>query len=128
MAGLTIDLGLFNLLALTPAYSDDPTFPAYAKIITVLASMIFVFFANQSFTFKHVSFDYALKSRFFLFWLSQAVGFVLVISPFLFFRYFLGFNSLLIDNVSGGLIGPAIAFVFRYWFSKRFTFSGNERE
>lgn len=126
--GLAIDLGLFNLLALTPAYSEDPTFPAYAKTFTVLTSMIVVFFLNQSFTFRYVNFDFSLKSRLFLFWLSQAAGFVLVISPFLFFRYFLGFDSLLIDNISGGLIGPAIAFVFRYWFSKRFTFSGNDRE
>ena len=86
--------------------------------------MVFVFFLNQSFTFGELSFDFSLKSRLALFWFSQAIGFALVLTPFLFARYVLGFESLLVDNISGGLIGPAIAFLFRYWFSRRFTFSG----
>lgn len=124
--GLAVDLGLFNLLALTDAYEDDPNFPAFAKTGTVIVSMIVVFFLNQSFTFKSISFDFSLRSRILLFWISQAVGFGLVLTPFLVARYILGFDSLLVDNITGGLIGPSIAFIFRYWFSRRFTFAGEK--
>lgn len=125
---MAVDLGLFNLLALSSSYQDDPNYPAVTKTGTVLISMIVVFFLNQSFTFKSISFDFSLKSRLVLFWVSQAVGFVLVLAPFLVARYILGFDSLLVDNLTGGLIGPAVAFVFRYWFSRRFTFSGNHQD
>jgi putative flippase GtrA len=127
VVGLAVDLGLFNLLALTSAYENDANFPAFAKTGTVLTSMVVVFFLNQSFTFKSISFDFSLKSRVALFWVSQAIGFGLVLAPFLIARYLLGFESLLVDNITGGLIGPAIAFVFRYWFSRRFTFAGTSQ-
>lgn len=126
--GLAVDLGLFNLLALTSAYETDPNFPAIAKTGTVLTSMVVVFFLNQSFTFGSIAFDFSLKSRVALFWLSQAVGFGLVLAPFLTARYLLGFESLFVDNLTGGLIGPAIAFVFRYWFSRKFTFAGQAKQ
>ena len=122
--GLLVDLGLFNLLALTTNYDSDPIFPAIAKTLSVLTSMVVVFFLNQSFTFSDVNFSFSGKSRFGLYWISQAIGFALVITPFLVARYLLNFDSLLVDNISGGVIGPAMAFIFRYWFSRKFTFSG----
>ena len=124
--GLAVDMTIFNLLAQTEMYRTVDFFPLLARTLSALFSMAVVFGLNQSFTFGDIEFRFNLQRRAFLYACSQVIGFALITLPFVVSRYFLGIDSLIVDNLTAGLIGPSLAFVFRYWFSVRFTFVNKE--
>lgn len=123
LVGLSIDLLIFNLLARTIWYDEVEFFPLFVRAVSALSSMVLVFFLNQSFTFAETNFRFNRLGRVSLYSSSQLIGFFLVVLPFALTRYVAGIESLLVDNIMAGVVGPSLAFIFRYWFSVRFTFS-----
>ena len=122
LLGLVVDVGVFNLLAvtlLTPATVHEG--PIIAKVISTSLAIAVNWMGNRHWTFR----DDRRHD-----WLREGVEFVLVsiggmaISLLCLWvsHYLLGFTSLLADNVATNVIGLVLGTAFRFTFYRLWVF------
>jgi len=122
LLGLVVDVGIFNLLAVTllnPATVHEG--PIIAKVISTSVAIAVNWMGNRHWTFR----DDRRHD-----WLREGVEFVLVsiggmaISLLCLWvsHYLLGFTSLLADNVATNVIGLVLGTAFRFTFYRLWVF------
>ncbi len=120
-----IDYLTFNLLVFAAPWPGrhGPMFalPMVAKLISILLASIFTYVGNRLWTFSERQ-SKVTRSRLLAFVGLNIVAMGLQELCLGFSRYVLGFHSWLSDNVSGTLIGQALATVFRYVTYRRWVF------
>jgi putative flippase GtrA len=121
-AAFVVDAVVFNLLAFWvtgtgPLYDQ----PLLAKIIAIVVATVVTYVGNRYWTFndRHLPHRW---SRYVLFVLFNLVAIGLQLGCLAFSRYVLGLEGPLPDNISGTLIGQALATVFRFVTYDRFVF------
>jgi len=125
IAGVFVNLAVFNLLRLT-VLSEDASFfgeqdrVITAKVIATIVSMIFAWAAHRSWTFKsHRTHRPALELL--VFGLVNLVAIVAEAGTLAVSHYVLGFTSLAADNIAS-VIGIGVGTVLRYVGYKVFVF------
>lgn len=125
--GYVIDLGLFNvffhLLNSNASYE-----PLLAKFASSGLAIVFTFFGNKYWTFRSHQSDRHYAAEIALFILVNVLGMAINIATLWFSHYVLGFTSLLADNISGNLIGVALATAFRFIGTRLFVFRNPSKE
>lgn len=122
LLGLIVDVGIFNLLAVTllsPANVHEG--PIIAKVISTSVAIAVNWIGNRHWTFR----DDRRHD-----WMREGVEFVLVsiggmaISLLCLWvsHYLLGFTSLLADNIATNVIGLALGTAFRFTFYRLWVF------
>jgi len=114
LVGLSVDVGVFNLLRLG-AVGDGHFFsdPIGANIISVTLSTIVTWFGNRYWTFReHRRKNYLLELVEFA---AVAIAGMLISMLCLWIsHYLLGFDNLVADNISKNVIGLGLATLFRF--------------
>ncbi|WP_084523712.1 GtrA family protein [Nocardia inohanensis] len=125
--GFLVDAGTYNALVFWGGEGPMHDAPVPAKIIAILTATVVTYFGNKWWTYsdheggnngRHIV-VYALLN-------VVAIG--LQASCLGFSRYVLGLDSPLADNISGTLIGQAVAMGFRYWAYGKFVFTGSREK
>ena len=124
-----VDAAVFNLLAfwvtgIGPLYD----LPVVAKIIAIVVASVVTYVGNRYWTFsdRHIERKW---SRYVIFIALNLIAMGLQLGCLAFSRYVLHLEGPVADNISGTLIGQALATVFRYFTYDRFVFppgSGSE--
>jgi putative flippase GtrA len=118
-----VDVGIFNALVLGPLDHR----PLTAKTISTAVAVTNSYFLNRRWTFSHrVSTGHPREFALFVF--LSGVGLAITLGCLGFSEYVLDRNSLLARNISGNVIGIALAMVFRFWAFKRWVFLASESE
>ena len=122
-----VDAAVFNLLAFWvtghgPLYDQ----PVIAKTIAIVLASAVTYVGNRYWTFndRHLPHRW---SRYVLFVLFNLIAIGLQLGCLAFSRYVLQLEGPLPDNISGTLIGQALATVFRYLTYDRFVFPHHEQ-
>lgn len=116
LAAYATDVAVFNVLLLG---ADVPSAPA--KIASSVVAIAVAFVGSRWFTWRHrprthVGREYAL----FLVFSALAAG--IQLACLLVARHVLGLTSPLADNISGNVVGMALATLFRFWTFRTFVF------
>lgn len=121
-AAFLVDALTYNLLVFGIG-SGGPLrwHPLPAKIIAIAVASAVTYFGNRYFTFRHRNTPTSAL-RLVIFVLLNGFAALLQLGCLGISRYVLGFTSQLADNVSGTLIGQAVATVFRYVTYDRWVF------
>lgn len=117
-----IDAGTFNLLVFGfsgtgPLYES----PLLAKSISIGLATIFTYVGNRFWTYRTRAFPRAF-SRYALFVAVNVGAIALQLGCLAFSRYILGLEGIVADNVSGTVIGQAVAMTFRFVCYDRWVF------
>jgi len=126
-AGFIIDTAVFNLMRLG-ATGPDHFFhgPIGAKIVSVAVATVVTWVGNRYWTFReHRRQNFLLE--FLEFTVISIAGLGINLLCLYISHYLLGFDSLLADNISGTLIGTALAMIFRFVLY-RFWVYGHHRK
>jgi len=117
-----IDAGVFNLLAFGvsgrgPLYEA----PLVAKSIAILIATVFTYVGNRYWTYgsRHIQRRF---SRYVVFALINVGAIGIQLGCLAFSRYVLGLEGIIADNISGTLIGQALATIFRFVTYDRWVF------
>jgi putative flippase GtrA len=126
-AAFVVDAVVFNLLAfwvtgVGPLYDQ----PLLAKIIAIVVASIVTYVGNRYWTFsdRHLPHRW---SRYVLFALFNLIAIGLQLGCLWFSRYVLGLEGPIPDNISGTLIGQALATVFRFLTYDRWVFPDQDK-
>ncbi|MGW1996807.1 GtrA family protein [Embleya sp. NPDC001921] len=123
LLGYTTDVGLFNVLR---AVLDVPSLPA--KSVSLSAATVVAYLGNHRWTYRDRTSadehdDVAAARRRFLLFVGWSIGGLAIqLGCLALSHHVLGFDSLLADNISGNLIGMALATVFRFWGYRTWVF------
>jgi putative flippase GtrA len=116
-----IDVGIFNLML------SQTGEPVSAKAVSTVIAATIAFLGNRFWTWRHrersrLSREYAMYFGF------NLVGLVIGLACLWASHYWLGsmwpgvFQTTLADNISGNVVGVALASLFRFWAYRRFVF------
>ncbi|WP_406290392.1 GtrA family protein [Embleya sp. NBC_00896] len=115
--GYLVDVVLFNLLR---SFVGIPALPAKAVSLTVATTIAFV--GNLRWTYGERTPATAtatatahVRGQYLLFVGWSCGGMAIQIACLALSHHVFGFDSLLADNISGNVIGMALATVFRFW-------------
>lgn len=127
LIGFAVDAGCYNLLVFWGGgfrLTKGVLFhlPLTAKIIAIAVATAVTYFGNKWWTFSHRSTTNRVR-EYLLYAAFNVVAIGLQLGCLGFSRYVLELSSQLADNVSGTVIGQAVAVVFRYWAYDRFVFT-----
>lgn len=121
-----VDAAVFNLLAFWvtgtgPLYD----YPVVAKIIAIVIASVVTYVGNRYWTFndRHIERKW---SRYVVFAALNLIAMGLQLGCLAFSRYVLHLEGPVADNISGTLIGQALATVFRYFTYDRFVFPSSD--
>lgn len=120
--GFLVDAGTYNLLVFWGG--EGPMFhaPLPAKIISIAVATVVTYFGNKWWTYSdHEGGDGA--RHILIYALLNVVAIGLQLGCLGFSRYVLGLDSPLADNISGTLVGQAVALGFRFWAYGKFVFT-----
>lgn len=117
-----VDALVFNLLAFGvtgrgPLYD----LPVVAKTIAILVATVVTYVGNRYWTFGQRNLKPRF-SRYVIFIVLNVAAIGIQLGALAFSRYVLGFEGIVADNISGTLVGQALATVFRYVTYGRFVF------
>lgn len=117
-----VDAAVFNLLmfGLTgrgPMYQ----WPVSAKVIAIIVATIVTYVGNRYWTFGARSLP-RKASRYVVFVLLNIVAMLIQVGCLAFSRYVFGFEGIVADNVSGTLVGQALATIFRFFTYDKWVF------
>lgn len=118
-----LDVLVFNGLSLLRINGVFEIGPYSAKIASVSVGMIFSYFVNGSWTFRHRVGTPQGIGRFLKFVIVNLIGLALAVLPLYVSRELLGLDSLLADNVSANIIGAGLGFVFRFLANRQWVFT-----
>lgn len=121
-----VDAVVFNLLAFGftgrgPMYD----LPLPAKVIAIVVATVVTYVGNRYWTFGTRSITQKF-SRYLIFIALNVVAILIQLGCLAFSRYVLGFEGIIADNISGTLIGQALATVFRFFTYDRWVFPDEE--
>jgi len=123
-----VDAIVFNLLTFGILGTRGVLFdlPLVAKIIAIVLATIVTYVGNRYWTYnsRHLPHRW---SRYVLFAILNLVAIGLQLGCLAFSRYVLGLEGIVADNISGTLVGQALATVFRFVTYDRWVFRGEER-
>ncbi|WOF23699.1 GtrA family protein [Microbacterium betulae] len=117
-----VDAFMYNLLVFWGAGAGPlHAFPLLAKIVAIVVASLVTYAGNRYWTFadRHLPRRF---SRYAAFALCNLIAIGLQLGSLAFSRYVLGLDGIVADNVSGTLIGQALATAFRYLSYDRFVF------
>jgi putative flippase GtrA len=126
IAGVFVNLAVFNLLRLGPLSEDSTVLGEQdrvitAKVIATLVSIVFAWAAHRSWTFKSQRAHRPVRELV-LFGLVNLVAIVAEAGVLAVSHYVLGFTSLAADNVAS-VLGIGIGTALRYVGYKLFVFA-----
>ncbi|MDN4174549.1 GtrA family protein [Nocardioides sp. SOB77] len=111
-----VDLGCYNL-----ARQLLETGPLTSKTLAFVVSATFAFAGNRAWVFDRRR-RTQLTTAYALFFLVNLGGLVVNLVPLALTSYLLGWTSAVAENVSGNLVGVALATLFRFWGYERWVF------
>jgi len=120
--GFGVDTVLFNLLRTFGGLGPVP-----AKCGSVAAATLVAFAGNRQWTYRGDRHGRRAGRQFLLFCLVSGLGGTIQIVAVWISHDLLGFTSLLADNIAGGVVGMAVATVFRFWGYRTLVFTGDDR-
>lgn len=114
IVGLVIDITVFNLLRVGGLGGEHLlSGPIGAKVAAVSAATVVTWFGNRYWTFsEHRRANYLLELAEFS--VVAVAGMAVNLIPLWVSHYLLGFDTLVADNISGNVIGLALATGFRF--------------
>ena len=123
--GFVVDAGVYNVLVFWGGEGPMFTLPLQAKVVSLLAGTVVTYFGNKWWTFGHKEPGNAVR-EFIGYVVVNIVAIGLQLGCLGFSRYVLDLSTPLADNISGTLIGQAVAMGFRYWAYDTFVFKGEK--
>ncbi len=131
VAGIVVNLGVFNALRLGPLGPDDSVGGnddrvVTAKVIATVVSILFAWVAHRGWTFKGQR-RHRPATELTLFGAVNAVAIVVEAGLVALTHHGFGWTSLLADNASS-LVGIGLGTVVRYFGFTVFVFPGGGRE
>lgn len=123
-----VDAGVFNLLTFGVS-GRGPLYdvPLIAKSVAILLATIVTYVGNRYWTFGSRHIERRL-SRYMIFALLNVAAIGIQLGCLAFSRYVLGLDGIVPDNISGTLIGQALATIFRFVTYDRWVFPDSNRE
>ncbi|MET7299175.1 GtrA family protein [Embleya sp. NPDC005575] len=118
--GYATDVVLFNILR---ALLDTPSL--LAKFVSLSAATVIAYLGNRRWTYGHRATPEEAadaRRRFLLFVGWSCGGLTIQLGCLSLSHDVLGFDSLLADNISGNVIGMALATAFRFWGYRTWVF------
>lgn len=111
--GFIVDGIVYNVLVFAGGAGPLYTAPLVAKTLAVIAGLIFTYAGNKLLTYRdrRASISLGQVARY---GVVNVAAILLQLGCLAFSRYVLGFDSVLADNLSGTLIGQALATGLRY--------------
>ncbi|WP_083528035.1 GtrA family protein [Curtobacterium ammoniigenes] len=119
--GFVVDAAIYNVLVFWGGHGVLSSLPLVAKVISIAAASVVTYIGSRLWTYRDRNAEPSL-ARFSLFALLNLVAIALQLGCLGFSRYVLHLHSPLSDNVSGTLIGQAVATLFRYYAYGRWVF------
>ncbi|MFI6870896.1 GtrA family protein [Nocardia sp. NPDC050406] len=121
--GFLVDAGTYNLLVFWGGEGPMFHLPLPAKIIAIAVATVVTYFGNKWWTYSDHGGGGGAR-HILIYALLNVVAIGLQLSCLAFSRYVLGLDSPLADNISGTLVGQAVALGFRFWAYGKFVFTG----
>lgn len=106
-----VDIGIFNLLRISGL--EVVSMPLVAKTFGIAIATLVAWLGSRYWTFRS-SLRADPGREFVEFVLVAAAGYGINILVLYISHYVFGFHSLLADNISGNLVGAALATIFRF--------------
>lgn len=121
-AAFVVDALVFNLLAFGvsgrgPLYAA----PVVAKILAIAIATVVTYIGNRYWTFGTRTIV-RKPSRYVVFILLNVVAMGIQVGCLAFSRHVLGLEGIVADNISGTIIGQALATIFRFFTYDRWVF------
>lgn len=127
VGGAVVDLAIFNGLVYWQGDGPMSEHPVTAKVIAILIATVATYFGNALLTYRDQ--PNRLTTRRAVIYAAINLGAIGMQTACLYIsRYVLGFDGLVADNVSGSVIGLALASAFRYVAYGRWVFSETQRD
>lgn len=120
--GFVVDAAVYNALVFWGGHGPLFDQPLVAKIIAIAIASVVTYFGSRLWTYRDRADAQTLRS-FLVFALLNVVAILLQLACLGVSRYVLHLDSPLADNISGTLIGQAVATVFRYVAYGKFVFT-----
>lgn len=119
--GFVVDAVIYNLLVFGGGRGPLYETPLIAKTIAILAGLVVTYLGNKFLTYRDRSapVSWSQVARYVI---VNVVAILLQLSCLAFSRYVLGLDSVLADNISGTIIGQAVATFFRYVVYTKWVF------
>jgi putative flippase GtrA len=119
--GFLVDAAVFN--ALVYWAGEGPLFhlPLVAKVIAIAIATIATYYGNAWLTYRDRS-GPTSRRGFVVYFVLNVVAILLQLACLGFSRYVLGLADPVADNISGTLVGQALATIFRYITYGRWVF------
>lgn len=121
LAGLVVDLALFNVLRFGGGEGPLYDKPLTAKALSVIAATVVTFLGNRHWTYRHRPRRSAMGG-YVLFFFLNAVGMAIALACLFTSHYVLDLRSALADNISANVIGLGLGTLFRFWSYRRWVF------
>lgn len=122
-----IDAAVFNLLAFGfTGHGLLFTAPLIAKAIAIAVATVFTYVGNRFWTYRARPLERRF-SRYAVFVAVNLIAIGLQLGCLAFSRYVLGLHGVVPDNVSGTIIGQAVATIFRFVAYDRWVFTGDRQ-
>mgnify|MGYP001806432561 CR=1 FL=1 len=111
--GFVVDALVYNVLVFAGGEGPLYGFPLVAKTIAVIAGLVVTYIGNRLLTYRDrkAPLNFAQVARYAI---VNVLAILVQLGCLGFSRYVLGLDSVLADNVSGTLIGQALATGLRY--------------
>ena len=119
--GFLVDAATYNGLVFWGGHGPLFAIPLVAKIIAIAVASVVTYFGSHFWTYRDRSEGLSRRS-FGIFILLNVGAIILQLACLGFSRYVLRLDGPLADNVSGTLVGQALATVFRYVTYGRWVF------
>lgn len=119
--GFVVDAVVYNVLVFWGGHGPLFALPLLGKVIAIAVASVATYFGSRLWTYRDRSSEQTLKS-FGVFALLNVIAILLQLGCLGFSRYVLHLDSPLADNVSGTLVGQAVATVFRYFAYGKWVF------
>ncbi|HSA53028.1 MAG TPA: GtrA family protein [Yinghuangia sp.] len=118
--GYSSDVIVFNILRSTTSLE-----PLLAKALSLTVSTLVAFVGNRQWTYRERAVDVRpakIPMQGLIFIAVNVMGMLIQMGFLWFSHYVLGFTSLLADNISGNILGMAVATAFRFWGYRTWVF------
>ncbi|UGQ09694.1 GtrA family protein [Yinghuangia sp. ASG 101] len=118
--GYASDVIVFNVLRSTTSLG-----PISAKALSLTVSIVVSFIGNRQWTYRERASNAGsakIPMQGLIFVGVTVIGMGIQMAFLGFSHYVLGFTSLLADNISGNLLGMAVATAFRFWGYRTWVF------
>lgn len=121
LAGLIVDLGVFNALRFAGGQGPLYDKPLTAKALSVVVATLVTFLGNRHWTYRHRRRRTAMGG-YVMFFLLNAIGMAIALLTLFISHYLMNWQSALADNISANVVGLGLGTLFRFWSYRRYVF------